>query len=306
MSQDFVVKLIQDIAASPHSLERKPEPAETMEEEGSVDDFNEVMKTNVTINYSAALDFIYRSRNPVTSKPSLIDLCCGPGHFTKCLNEYLGYHSITGIDLSKPMLNKAEKNIQGSEGDFRFMYADATRLSPTKFEKVDLVTCANSAHHLSTIEDVQAMIRFADQVCKPEGTVVITDLCRLPNEDVSERFISIIGDDYVKNGLLHLAQDFKASMYAAWSPDELAKAVPQESERIWFQVVAGGLPFFQGLIGLPLGRTELFVRPSKNWAVSGILRTERAKQDWAMTKDSFYAGICREIRTSHPSKKKSA
>ena len=295
MSQDFVVKLVQDIAKSNHTLKREPEPM-TMEEENSVDDFNEVMKTNVTINYSAALDYIYRSRTEPQQSLSAIDLCSGPGHYTLCLNKYLGYEKITGIDLSRPMLEKALKNSEHAKGSIRFMHGDATSMDPSKFAKVDLVSCANSAHHLNSIDDVRSLLTFADKVCKPEGTIVLTDLCRLPNKDVTDRFISIIGDDYVKNGLLALAEDFRASMYAAWSPDEIAGACPYDTKRVWYQIVAGGLPFFQGIIGLPIGRSELLVRPSKDWASTGIMRTERALEDWKMTKDSFYAGMVRRIQ----------
>jgi 2-polyprenyl-3-methyl-5-hydroxy-6-metoxy-1,4-benzoquinol methylase len=304
MSQDFVLKLIQDIQASSHVLPRTPESTGEMAEENSVNDFNQAMRTNLTVNYAAALDYIHRVRPAPNGKNlSALDLCSGPGNFTQCLATYLGYRNLTGVDISRPMIAHAQNNARKSksQSNFQFVQQDVLRLRTDRFEKFDLVTCANSAHHLNTIEDVRSLLTLADGACDPQGVVVVTDLCRLPNQDVTNRFVAMIGDDYVQNNLHALAEDFRASMHAAWSPEEMARAIPKATNRAWYQVVAGGLPFFQAMIGLPYGREELFIRESKDWANSGIHRTERASQDWQMTKDIYYAGMVRCLKPARKS-----
>ena len=45
--------------------------------EGSVNDYQAMMQTNMTANYAAALDLIARTRGLGTDVAAL-DLCCGP------------------------------------------------------------------------------------------------------------------------------------------------------------------------------------------------------------------------------------
>jgi ubiquinone/menaquinone biosynthesis C-methylase UbiE len=298
MGVEFITALIEDIAASPHQLKRTPESSGVMDQGESVDNFNEVMKTNMTINYAAALDFIYRSRLETGTRPlAALDLCSGPGHYALCVAEYLDYQNLTGVDLSGGMIAKAKQNALNSKNPqaIQFRQGNATALKPGEFSTYDLVTCANSAHHLDSVESVRTMLEFAEKVCRPDGLIALTDLCRLPTQEISDRFVSFFGSDYVSRGLLALAEDFRASMFAAWSADELASAVPLKSDRQWVQVVAGGLPFFQAIIGLPVGRSDLFIRDSKDWVAAGIHRSPETARDWEMSKGSYYAGLVRPL-----------
>jgi 2-polyprenyl-3-methyl-5-hydroxy-6-metoxy-1,4-benzoquinol methylase len=301
MSENFIPKLIEDIAKSEHTLARIPESSNEMSGNESVHDFNELMRTNLTVNYAASMDFIHRVRtNDQASGGSVLDLCSGPGHYSACLAKYLGFSELTGIDLSQPMVDLANTNVTNIPSHVRTLYkqGNALNLSAKDFIKFDVVTFVNAAHHFNSINDVRRVLSFADEACSEHGVVLLTDLCRLPTSDVSDRFITMIGEDYIQCGLPALAEDFRASMYAAWSPEEMKSVAPANSKRTWYQIVSGAFPFFQAVVGLPVGRDELFIRNSKEWSETNLFQTERARSDWELTKSSYYNGLIRQIKDS--------
>jgi ubiquinone/menaquinone biosynthesis C-methylase UbiE len=296
--QQQFAKLIEDIAQQPSTLVRTPEPEVITSSENSVSDYNQVMETNMTVNYAVSLDFIYRSRSIPLKNAKAIDLCSGPGHFSICLSEYLGYMEVLGIDYSDTMLKQAKQNasLVHAQKKMDFIKGDISKLSPKDFGKVDLVSFTNAAHHLPSLEHVRRTLQFADNVVSETGIIVVTDMCRLNNQELTERFVRLAGEDYKNRGMHAMYDDFLASMYAAWSFEELATAVPTGTTRTWVQFEAAALPFFQVLIGLPEGRDEAFVRDSFAWDQSRLLKSQHAQQDWVTTKDFYYSGRSRIIR----------
>src|SRR5262249_7363472 len=106
--------------------------------------------------------------------------------------------------------------------------------------------------------------------------------------------------DFRDQGMHAMFDDFMASMYAAWSPEEMAATIPKTTKRVWYQVVAGFLPFYQVLVGLPEGREQLFMRESYAWENAGLFRSETARQDWVTTRPIYYAGQIKKIERILP------
>jgi hypothetical protein len=105
------------------------------------------------------------------------------------------------------------------------------------------------------------VLREMERVTRPDGLVMVMDLVRLASQSVTERYVRTLAHDYVARGLPSFYDDFRNSMYAAWTADELRQAVPKATERVWCHIVPRGLPTIQFLLGLPIGRKRPFVRP---------------------------------------------
>ena len=185
--------------------------------------------------------------------------------------------SMIGVDLSAPMVKVANANAQ-EQGmhDISFQEADATALNDFSDSQFDLTTMMDAAHHLSPPRDenqldpstkwVSAALCEMDRVTAPDGLIVVMDLVRLRTKSITETYIELLAHDYVKRGLPAFKEDFRDSMYAAWTSTEFRLAVPRQSKRRWSQVVPRGLPFAQFLIGFPKERQRPFTNRGRMWS----------------------------------------
>src|SRR5438477_7269882 len=124
--------------AGPQRLDRIQEPEALTAAEANVAQYNQVMGTKLAIGYAGGLEAIYRLADVVGG--SALDLACGPGHFTLCLARYLGYTSVTGVDLAEPMVGTGNSNAAklGLASQVRFVVGDATRLTSIASQSMDL------------------------------------------------------------------------------------------------------------------------------------------------------------------------
>ena len=245
---------------TPH-LDRTPEPDSVMHGQANVEEFDQVLDSKLAIAYAAALDVIYRVRN-TDCVENAVDLACGPGHFSIFLSQKLGYKKVTGIDLSRPMLKAAEANAgaYGAIENVRFELGDATALDRIDNASCDLATFNDAAHHMPDLATVTRVLAEMERITKTDGTIFVMDLVRLKNAALTERYINSIGADYLKRGLTSFFEDFRNSMYAAWTSDELKNSVPHGTKRNWYQIIPWGLPTIQMLVGVPGDQTKLFNR----------------------------------------------
>ena len=245
---------------------RIPEPEEVMEGEENVVEYNEAMTTKFAVAYAAGLEVVHRAMAQ-TSGGSVMDLACGPGHNTMCFAKYLGFDQVLGTDLSSQMVRAATENAarEGMKDAVRFEVCDATHFDESTAGNWDLVTFSHAAHHMPTIEVLAKVIGAMDRYAKRDGLVMIMDLVRLKTEKLNTRFVNTLGHDYIERGLEHYFTDFRNSMSASWTPEEMLSAIPSDSERWWCQLVPRGLPTTQVLVGLPVGRKKLFLR--RGWGV---------------------------------------
>lgn len=265
----------------PQKLSRTPEPSSVTDHQDSVNDYNKVMETNMTVNYSVILDIIYRARQGKFLDKAL-DLCAGPGHLTTCIAKYLNYKSATGVDLSSPMIDIANKNAksQGLANRLCFHRADVLSLKDFKRGEFDLVSFTNSAHHFANIYDVENVLANAETLVNRDGLVVLFDLARLKDHAATDAFVQLAGEDFKVRQMNSMFEDFKNSMYAAWLPDELSQAVPKSSDRNWFHIIPRTLTSFQAIVGVPRTQSEIFLRDSFAWETTGIHQSEDAKNGW--------------------------
>ncbi|MEZ6138613.1 MAG: class I SAM-dependent methyltransferase [Pirellulaceae bacterium] len=235
----------------PQLLARTPEPDNQVVTDSaqSVAEYDQVMKTKLAISYALAIETIFRTRS--SGIESAIDIACGPGHLSINMARDLGIKQLVGVDLSEEMIRTASANAEKQNStNVCFEPGDATAL---RFESdsFDLCTMMDAAHHLPTLDAVSTALCELDRVCKPNGHVVVMDLVRLRSHTLTEKYVNLVGHENVEFGLTDFLKQFRDSMYAAWTPSELASAVPKLSSRKWVSIVPVGLPFAQFLLGLP-------------------------------------------------------
>ncbi|KAA5546260.1 class I SAM-dependent methyltransferase [Roseiconus nitratireducens] len=246
-------------------LERTPEPESVTDQDDNVLQYDRVMETKLAISYAIAIETIYRARTEPFGGRAL-DLCCGPGHMSINMAKELKLDELIGVDLSAPMVSTASSNAsQQGLDNLRFQTGDATSLQGFDDGTFNLCTMMDAAHHMPTIEVVTKVLEQMERVTQPDGLIVVMDLVRLRTRVLTEKYVQMLGHDYVERGLPNFLQDFRNSMFAAWTPDELAQAVPERTHRKWTLVVPRGVPFAQFLIGSPKDRDALFVRSKCLW-----------------------------------------
>lgn len=269
----------------PQSLQRTPEPSSVTDADPNVLQYDQVMGTKLAVVYGAGLTLLHRTL-PEHGRHSAIDLACGPGHYTLCLARYLNFESVIGVDLSPGMASIAAKNASqyGLQGRVSFRQGDVLRLDDIEDAQFGLVSFTGAAHHLPGIKEVARVLQHMDRIAKPEGLVMLMDLVRLRTAAITERYIQIIGHDYIERGLPNFFDDFRNSMYASFTPEELREAIPTKSDRRWCQLVPRGLPGAQIIFGLPEGRTELFLRGGMPWpSGQGPVPKEMRGEGWFLS-----------------------
>jgi ubiquinone/menaquinone biosynthesis C-methylase UbiE len=102
--------LAQQLGAQ--ELKRIEEPSALTADLDNVIQYNQVMTTKLVIAYAVGLEAIHcaRSETPGSGTKAL-DLACGPGHYTLCLQTYLKYDAVTGLDLAPNMIGIAQRKM---------------------------------------------------------------------------------------------------------------------------------------------------------------------------------------------------
>ena len=243
-------------------LARKPEPEQLTEAVDNVVQYDQVMQTKLAVLYAVGLELIHRTRSDADNA-SAIDLACGPGHFTLCLSRYLGYSSVLGIDLSSPMIETARRNASqtGLEDGVAFQVGDVTQLTHIESDSSHLTCFTDAAHHMPDLQTVEQVLREMNRITQPDGSIMLMDLSRLRTAELTERYCKTLAQDYVDRGLPQFFDDFRNSMFAAWTASELRAAIPTDTNRCWCHLVPRGLPTVQIILGLPVGQNRIFQRP---------------------------------------------
>jgi ubiquinone/menaquinone biosynthesis C-methylase UbiE len=277
-------------------LERVPEPSAVTDDAAHVLQYDRVMTTRLALLYACGLEVIHRAR-PDRAGGAAADIACGPGHFALCLARYLDYEHVTGIDLSPGMVEAARQNAArvGLAPRVRFAVGDALELEGFRHGELDVATFMQAAHHLPDLNSVSRVLRSLDRITRPDGLIVVTDLARLRTAPLTERYVKAVGGDYRERGVPQFLEDFRHSMYAAWTPAELRQAIPADSRRYWCHLVPRGLPTAQVLLGLPVGRRQVFVRSGLPWRPADSPVPRDMGWEWNLLRWGLALGCRRQL-----------
>jgi SAM-dependent methyltransferase len=265
---------------------RIPESSSLMDDKENVQDYDQVMKTTLAIFYGIALETIHRSLPSVEGKA--VDLACGPGQFTTLMAKYFDFESVTGIDLAQHMIECCKEKL--SEGhapkNLDYSIGDVTDLSRFKDDEIQLSTFMDAAHHLPTLDLVKKTLAEMDRVTSKDGLVFVLDVCRLRGAAVTEFFVDREGQPSLELGLTKFEGDFRASMYAAWTLDELGSCIPTSGKRRWLHLKPiGGAPVVQLIVGIPLAQKSLFLRKGFPWEEGDYPFLTRFLPQWMLLRE---------------------
>lgn len=271
--------------------ERVAERSPVTADQATVLQYNEVMTTKLALAYAIGLEIAYRAHPRVPVGPA-IDLACGPGHFAICLVRYLGCAGVLGVDLSEAMVAVARKNAErlGIAGRLEVREGDIMKADALGAFEPELCTFTNAAHHLPNLAAVTEVLRQMDRITLPEGLVLLMDLVRLRSRAVTEEYVNTLGHDYCVRGLERFLEEFRASMYAAWTAEELHSAIPRDSARWWCHIIPRGLPSVQLVVGLPVGRKRVFVRSGFPWRPDQNPVPQEMRAEWRLLRWSLRLG----------------
>ena len=158
---------------------------------------------SAAIDASISLELVAKAANAATPNAKrLLDIGCGAGNFSlRTLGEG-SYQSVTLVDLSQPMLERAVERIQGSHDIEVASHQTDIRKLEFGREEFDVVFAGAVLHHLRTDEEWDATFRKIFDALRPGGSFWIFDMVVSENEAVHKlqeerygRYLSELKDD---------------------------------------------------------------------------------------------------------------
>jgi tRNA (cmo5U34)-methyltransferase len=124
------------------------------------------------------------------SVEAALDLGCGDGRLAALIWDTWPNATVTALDDSEPMLDRARRRFEGS-AQVRVIAHDLRDRIPA-LGPVDLVVSGLAIHHLDD-ERKDALFREVHELLGAGGTFINLDLFSAPSERAHERFRELIG-----------------------------------------------------------------------------------------------------------------
>lgn len=122
-------------------------------------------------SYSALIEWdSIKKILPALKGRSILDLGCGNGSFSFLLEKY-GPKSITGMDISEKMIQKALANGKSLNSKAKFLQNDIQNLFDIPDCSIDFVLSSTVLHY---VKDPATVIKQIYRVLKPGGTCILS------------------------------------------------------------------------------------------------------------------------------------
>ncbi|HTX33665.1 MAG TPA: methyltransferase domain-containing protein [Bryobacteraceae bacterium] len=130
-----------------------------------------------TMDAPVALELVARAAAAICPKAeSLLDIGCGAGNYSLKLIEALPLRRVTLVDLSRPMLDRAEQRLCAARSlEIAALQADI-REAAFPAESFDVAVAAATLHHLRGEEEWSAVFGALYRWLRPGGSLWISDL----------------------------------------------------------------------------------------------------------------------------------
>jgi ubiquinone/menaquinone biosynthesis C-methylase UbiE len=166
----------------------------------------------------------------------ITELFCGRGSALLAWEE-LGFRNIEGLDISSALLGDYE-------GTARVYCGDARSL-PFKGRSRDIISVQGGLHHLSLMDDLDAVLEEAHRVLVPGGRLLVVEPWLTP----SLRFVhglcrlSLLRRIWSKLDALARMIELEGETYEAWlsKPDAILDAIVRIAEPVVLRIRWGKL-----------------------------------------------------------------
>lgn len=132
---------------------------------------------SATVDAPLALELIAEAAAAVTpTATSVLDVGCGAGNYTLKLLQRLPNLSVTLVDLSRPMLDRAVERLRPvTRGQIEALQGDIRGLEIAE-ESHDIILAAAVLHHLRTVEEWIAVFAKFHAALRSGGSLWVFDL----------------------------------------------------------------------------------------------------------------------------------
>lgn len=107
---------------------------------------------------------------------SMLDVGCGAGNFTLKILSAIPNLDCTLLDLSQPMLNRAQERVGGATAGRVFLKLGDVRELDLGLKQFDIIIAAAVLHHLREYEEWASVFCKFHRCLKPGGSLWISDL----------------------------------------------------------------------------------------------------------------------------------
>jgi tRNA (cmo5U34)-methyltransferase len=161
------------------------------------------MGQQATIDAPLVLDLVAQTcARHLRPQSTVVDLGCGAGNFTLRVLQEVGKLDCHLVDLSRPMLDRAEQRIRASDVSSVQTYQSDLRALSFPEGSVDCILASAVLHHLRDDEDWRLAFRRFHAWLKPGGRIYVSDLAYFDLPDAQElmwnrygRYLESIGGE---------------------------------------------------------------------------------------------------------------
>lgn len=214
-------------------LENKSSVEEIQKRFDGYVDFFSNLKTGQTTTIDAPLAMELITRAAVASSANIrkvLDIGCGAGNNTLKLLELAAPFDCDLVDLSLPMLERAQTRISAvNQGKVRTFQGDFRALD-LPVHGYDVILAAAVLHHLRDDQDWENTFRKIYRLTAPGGSVWITDLVSHETDQVQSmmwerygEYLSSLGGEEFKNRIFALIAEEDSPRPVTYQLDLLRK-----------------------------------------------------------------------------------
>ncbi len=236
-----ILGLVMKEALARPTLAREPEPSSEMEDQESVTGFHRAGAEDLTPVYH----FNARAVSKLAPRgASVLDLGCGSGQFLAYLAERRPDLSITGLDLSKEMLDQGRRLLEnrGLSQRVRLQQGDMRDFRRHITGPVQVLTSVFALHHLPSHEDLCLCLTEVGRIIREQGAGLwLFDHARPKRSATAEAFPEVFTPD----ASAAFKRDSCNSLKASWSFAELAQSLDEALAAPHEKSLARLLPLYQ-------------------------------------------------------------
>lgn len=208
--------------STPERFARVPEDDLIMDADDAVQAFVRAAAPNGVL---AGVYAFYREQAGRMIRPGdcVLDLGSGPAALLSTIATAHPQAQFIGVDLSQGM-TRAGRDTATSAGatNVELRLDDMTTLASIPSASVDVILSSMALHHLPDTDALARCMAAMERVLKPGGRVFIADFGRIRSLQSVEYFVQRA----IPRGEQILEQDYRASLRAAFSPQEFDQALP--------------------------------------------------------------------------------